>query len=185
LLPDLQQEFATRPTGHLGTVHCQPWHLESDTKPRRHLLLIGDAAHAIVPFHGQGMNAGFEDCAELDRMLAASEDDWGSVLPQFESMRRPNTEAIARMALENYVEMRDAVRDPHFERRAQLSFELERQFPGRFIPRYSMVMFHPEISYAEAETRGRIQAELLNEAMQETVFERALKRAAGLVTDRL
>lgn len=185
LLPDLKQEFATRPIGQLGTVHSQPWHHESTAQPQRHLLLIGDAAHAIVPFHGQGMNAGFEDCATLDRLLVASGDDWDSVLPQFESARRANTEAIARMALENYVEMRDAVRDPDFERRAELSFELERQFPGRFIPRYSMVMFHPEISYADAEARGQIQAELLNEAMTRPDMQQALLRAADLVRQRL
>jgi kynurenine 3-monooxygenase len=131
------------------------------------------------------MNAAFEDCAELDRLLATNASSWEDVLTRFDAARRSNAEAIARMALENYAEMRDTVRDPGFEQRAEIAFALERRFPGRFIPRYSMVMFHPEIAYAEAERRGRIQAELLNQAMAEPDSERALARATELVEQRL
>jgi kynurenine 3-monooxygenase len=192
LLPDLPGQFAAHPVGVLGTIHCEPWHHGSDTgtplsgsRSRRYLLLIGDAAHAIVPFHGQGMNAAFEDCAELDRLLATNAHGWDDVLTRFDALRRNNAEAIARMALENYAEMRDTVRDPGFEQRAELAFALERRFPGRFIPRYSMVMFHPEISYAEAERRGRLQADLLAQAMTEADPERALARAIELVEQQL
>jgi kynurenine 3-monooxygenase len=156
LLPDLAAQFAANPQGQLGTVYTVPWHVRGE------VLLLGDAAHAIVPFHGQGMNAAFEDCAELDALLAAS-DDWQELFARFEESRRPNTTAIAHMALENYLEMRDAVLDAGFVRRKALAMALERRFPERFIPRYSMVMFHPEIPYAEAERRGSLQEQLLHE----------------------
>jgi len=125
------------------------------------VLLLGDAAHAIVPFHGQGLNCGFEDCRLLDRQLSAP-DAQPSALLDFERARRPDTDAIAAMALENYVEMRDGVRSALFAPRQRLAAELERAFPGRFIPRYSMVMFHPEIPYAEAQRRGAAQQQLLD-----------------------
>jgi kynurenine 3-monooxygenase len=165
LLPGLAQEFAARPVGTLGTVHCTRWSHAAAADAGRRVLLVGDAAHAIVPFHGQGMNAAFEDCAELDRLIAEHGPDWAAVVPQFEAARQDNARAIAEMALENYEEMRDSVRDVAFEQRARLAFELEQRFPGRFIPRYSMVMFHPEIAYAEAQARGAIQARILDAAL--------------------
>ena len=183
LLPDLEREYASRPVGTLGTVRCDPW--SHAATGNRHALLVGDAAHAIVPFHGQGMNAAFEDCACLDRLLGEIGPDWPGVIARFEAERRDNSTAIAAMALENYAEMRDGVRDPAFERRARLAFELERRFPGRFIPRYSMVMFHPEIAYAEAERRGRIQAGILDEAMSKEDDAAALRLAAERVGERL
>jgi kynurenine 3-monooxygenase len=158
LIPALEREFSEHPTGLLGTVTCRPWSVNN-------LLMVGDAAHAIVPFHGQGMNAAFEDCIALDRLVGAhctpESGDWPAVFEEFEHERAPNAQAIAEMAVENYREMRDEVRDPKFKLRADLSFELERRFPGKFIPRYSMVMFHPEISYAEAQRRGAAQAAIL------------------------
>jgi kynurenine 3-monooxygenase len=156
LLPNLAAQFAAHPQGQLGTVHTAPWHVGGQ------VLLLGDAAHAIVPFHGQGMNAAFEDCAVLDALLARHAD-WQGLFAEFGQSRRPNTAAIAHMALENYAEMRDAVLDARFVRRRALAMELERRFPARFIPRYSMVMFHPEIPYAEAMRRGALQAQLLEE----------------------
>jgi kynurenine 3-monooxygenase len=184
-LPELAREFAARPIGTLGTVHCAPWsHVDSDGTGRS-VLLIGDAAHAIVPFHGQGMNAAFEDCVELDQLIEAIGPTWAAVIPRFELARRDNARAIAAMALENYQEMRDAVRDPLFERRAALAFKLERRFNGRFIPRYSMVMFHPEIGYAEAERRGRVQSGILDEAMRLTDDAAGFELAAQLVAERL
>jgi kynurenine 3-monooxygenase len=156
LLPDLAGQFAAHPQGQLGTVHTAPWQLAGA------VLLLGDAAHAIVPFHGQGMNAAFEDCAQLDALLDAG-GDWPEVFAGFEDARRANTAAIAQMALENYLEMRDAVLDSAFVRRKALAMALERRFPDRFIPRYSMVMFHPEIPYAEAQRRGAVQEQLLHE----------------------
>ena len=154
LIPDLLGEFFARPQGQLGTVHAAPWHVGGK------VLLLGDAAHAIVPFHGQGMNAAFEDCTTFDALLDRHAE-WQHLFAEFDRARRPNAEAIAQMALENYIEMRDTVLDPGFQRRKILSEELERRFPDRFIPRYSMVMFHPEISYADALRRGAVQAEIL------------------------
>jgi kynurenine 3-monooxygenase len=156
LMPDLEREFMTRPTGIMGTVRCERWSFEDK------LLLIGDAAHAITPFHGQGMNCAFEDCGQLATLMSGN-DDLREVFAQFEQLRRPNTDAIAQMALENYQEMRDTVRDPKFQLQKLLSLELERRFPDRFIPRYSMVMFHARIPYAVAFERGRVQAEILGE----------------------
>jgi kynurenine 3-monooxygenase len=158
LMPDLAQQFAQHPQGLLGTVYCQGWQAAG------RVLLLGDAAHAIVPFHGQGLNCGFEDCQLLDRQLAATDANTSaaSALSDFERARRPDTDAIAAMALENYVEMRDGVRSALFAPRQRLAAELERAFPGRFIPRYSMVMFHPEIPYAEAQRRGAAQQHLLD-----------------------
>jgi kynurenine 3-monooxygenase len=156
LMPDLQQEFAAHPQGQLGTVHLAPWHIGGS------VLLLGDAAHAIVPFHGQGMNAAFEDCSVLDGLLDRH-DEWERVFAEFSRSRGPNAAAIAAMALENYTEMRDTVLDAGFVRRKAIAMDLERRFPDRFIPRYSMVMFHPEIPYAEAQRRGAVQAEILVE----------------------
>jgi kynurenine 3-monooxygenase len=156
LMPCLEKEFSAHPQGQLGTVHLTPWHVGGS------VLLLGDAAHAIVPFHGQGMNAAFEDCSVLDTLLDRH-DDWESLFAQFARTREPDTAAIAAMALENYTEMRDTVLDPGFIRRKAMAMELERRFPDRFIPRYSMVMFHPEIPYAEAQRRGALQARILME----------------------
>jgi kynurenine 3-monooxygenase len=156
LIPNLTRDFETNPQGQLGTVHVTPWHVSDK------VLLLGDAAHAIVPFHGQGMNAAFEDCAVLDELLDRH-TQWEPLFAEFSASRRPNTDAIAQMALENYTEMRDTVLDQGFVRQKAIAMDLERRFPDRFIPRYSMVMFHPEIPYAEALRRGTIQAEILAE----------------------
>lgn len=142
LMPDLAREFFENPQGILGTVYTDGWHAGGD------LLLLGDAAHAIVPFHGQGMNCAFEDCVELDRLIGAGSDT-EAVFAEFERQRKPNTDAIAAMALENYVEMREAVLDPAYRKKKAEAEAREKRDPN-FIPRYSMVMFHPEIPYSEA-----------------------------------
>jgi kynurenine 3-monooxygenase len=156
LMPDLLREFRDNPQGRLGTLHVDRWHVGGK------VLLLGDAAHAIVPFHGQGLNCAFEDCVVFDELLEGC-GDWSELFAGFEQRRRANAEAIAAMALENYVEMRDTVRDPRFLRQKQLALALERRFPDRFIPRYSMVMFHPEIGYEEARRRGAVQQQILDE----------------------
>lgn len=181
LIPDLTEQFAANPVGILGTVRCEPWNLAGD------VLLIGDAAHAIVPFHGQGMNAGFEDCAEFCRLLDEGLGDRERLFSAFSRLRRPDAEAIADMALENYVEMRDTVRDPRFHLKKALAFELERRCPGRFVPRYSMVMFHAEIPYAEALARGEVQARLLEELTADagSLADVDLGLAERLVSERL
>lgn len=177
-MPNLLEEFASHPQGQLGTVHAAPWQVAG------RVLLLGDAAHAIVPFHGQGMNAAFEDCTLLDSLFA-KEPGWQALFPAFEAARRPDTEAIAQMALENYTEMRDTVRDAGFVRRKALAMALERRFPERFIPRYSMVMFHPEIGYAEALRRGAIQAQVLDELDRGAGAEPDEAGAAALIAQRL
>ncbi|MBS0417654.1 MAG: FAD-dependent monooxygenase [Proteobacteria bacterium] len=177
LIPNLTTEFQAHPSGQLATVHAAPWQVGGQ------VMLLGDAAHAIVPFHGQGMNAAFEDCVELDALLDEAED-WPSLFAEFERARRPNTEAIAQMALENYTEMRDTVLDPGFVRKKALSLELERRFPDRFIPRYAMVMFHPEIAYARALERGTIQAQILSELDRED-GKTDFALAARLINERL
>lgn len=157
LVPDFEAQYAANPVGRMSTIYTSRWQVGGQA------LLIGDAAHAIVPFHGQGMNCAFEDCRVLDELLAGA-PDWAARFARFDALRREDTAAIARMAIENYTEMRDTVRDPSFALRQQLSLALERRHPQLFIPRYSMVMFHAEIPYAEAERRGTIQAELLDGA---------------------
>jgi kynurenine 3-monooxygenase len=154
LMPDCVAEFERHPTGFLGTVYARGWHV------RGAAMLIGDAAHGIVPFHGQGMNCCFEDCVEFDDCVSRLAS-WEAVFTEFYARRKPNTDAIAEMALENYLEMRERVADPRFLMQRSLALELERRFPNRFIPRYSMVMFHHEIPYRVAAERGAVQSRLL------------------------
>jgi len=154
LMPNRLREFAAHPTGFLGTVHAEPWSV------RGIAALIGDSAHAIVPFHGQGMNACFEDCLYFDACVARR-TTWEDRFADFFTARKADTDAIAEMALDNYREMRERVVDPKFQLQSALSRELERRHPERFISRYSMVMFHDEIPYRVAETRGRVQSRLL------------------------
>ena len=155
LIPNLASDFISRPLGSLATVRCRHWHHHGQ------VLLIGDAAHAIVPFHGQGMNLAFEDCVHLDHVIRNHGSNWGDVFSRFEAGQLGNANAIAHMALDNYVEMRDTVRDPKFALRNALAFELERSVPEHFIPRYSMVMFHADIPYQVARQRGEVQQALL------------------------
>lgn len=154
LMPNCVAEFREHPTGFLGTVYADTWYARGTA------ALVGDSAHAIVPFHGQGMNCCFEDCVEFDACMARNAA-WESVFADFYAARKPNTDAIAAMALENYLEMRERVVDPAFRLQQALSWELERRHPQRFIPRYSMVMFHHEIPYRTAQQRGMVQSRLL------------------------
>jgi kynurenine 3-monooxygenase len=180
LMPDCVSEFQRNPTGFLGTVYAQGWHVGGIA------ALIGDAAHAIVPFHGQGLNCCFEDCVEFDACMNRS-SSWESLFTEFYANRKPNTDAIAGMALENYLEMRERVADPKFRLQQALALELERRFPLRFVPRYSMVMFHHEISYQTAQQRGGVQARLLAEltAGVETLADVDYARAARDIESRL
>ncbi|HVT32395.1 MAG TPA: NAD(P)/FAD-dependent oxidoreductase [Rhodanobacteraceae bacterium] len=156
LIPDLEKDFAANPVGMLATLYLDRWHLDGQA------LLVGDAAHAIVPFHGQGMNCGFEDAVELADLFAAMPDDIAGLFAEFERRRRPNAEAIAAMAIENYVEMRDSVADPAFLLRRELGRALAERNPDRFKPRYSMVTF-TRMPYAEAFARGAAQDVLLRD----------------------
>lgn len=181
LIDNLKETVNKNPVGILGTVRCKHWHDEDK------ILLIGDAAHAVVPFHGQGMNLAFEDCVVLDQVLENPKADWNTVFEVFEAEQLRNANAIADMALDNYVEMRDRVRDPKYVLRKSLAFELEKRLPRRFIPRYSMVMFHHEIPYALAQERGAVQQQLLEQltAGVETIEEIDIEQAVSVVEKRI
>jgi kynurenine 3-monooxygenase len=127
------------------------------------------------------MNAAYEDCDVLDGLLEQEERQWEEIFADFESRRRPDADAIAAMALENYVEMRSTVREPAFQLKKELSFHLEERHPRRFIPRYSMVMFH-RIPYAEAQRRGEIQAGILEELTRDA---RSVEEVDFALADRL
>jgi len=163
LMPNLVQEFKENPEGILGTVYTNPLHWQDK------ILLVGDSSHAIVPFHGQGMNSSFEDCLVIDELIEKHSEDWTSIFRAFSIQRKRDVDAIAEMALENYITMRDSVRHTDFHLRKDVAWELETRFPEYFIPRYSMVMFH-HIPYAQAFKRGNIQAEIVAE-LSETINE--------------
>src|SRR5690606_10206179 len=180
LMPQLTEQFAAHPVGVMGTVRCEKY------CPAGDVLLIGDAAHAMTPFHGQGMNAAFEDCRVLSEVLNEV-SSWREAFERFEALRKPNGEASADMALENYVVMRDTVQHPKFMLQKALSLELVRRFPEQFVPRYSMVMFHDEIPYRLAYERGRIQEAILNELTEnvESLADVDFGRAEHLIRSRL
>ncbi len=158
MLPELTEQFLANPTGSMVTVKCAPWHIGGQA------MLLGDAAHAIVPFFGQGMNCGFEDAYALNALLEkhGSNPDWEKLFVELQAQRKPNADAIADLALENFIEMRDTVANPKFQLKKQIGFELEKRFPKKFIPRYSMVVFHPEIPYADARRLGQEQEKMLD-----------------------
>jgi kynurenine 3-monooxygenase len=135
LMPSLLQDFWANPTSSLVTVQCSPWQWQG------RILLIGDAAHAIVPFYGQGMNAGFEDCTILDAMLDEMGGDWSKTIPAFAQKRVADGHAIAELAQRNFIEMRDLVADPKFLLRKKITADLYAKFPKEFLPVYSMVTF--------------------------------------------
>ncbi len=134
LMPTLLDDFWANPTASLVTTKCFPWQWQN------RILLLGDAAHAIVPFYGQGMNAGFEDCTILDRMYEEYGGDWSKIIPDFSTQRKPDGDAILELALRNFVEMRDLVGDPMFLLRKKIAARLHEKYPG-FLPVYSMVSF--------------------------------------------
>jgi kynurenine 3-monooxygenase len=154
LAPHLVEEYQQHPVGLLGTVRCAPWHAYG------RVGLVGDAAHAIVPFYGQGANCAFEDVVELDRCLDATGGAWERALPLFEARRRDNTEAIAWMALDNFVEMRDRVASPVHRTRTRVEHALERALPGRYVSRYELVSF-TTVPYARVLRRVRRQRQAL------------------------
>jgi len=180
LMPNLATNFFANPTGSMVTVKCSPWHVEGRT------LLLGDAAHAIVPFFGQGINCGFEDCTCLLDLLDRHGADWKRVFAEFEDARKVNTDAIADMAVENFVEMRDRVADPRFLFRKKVEFALEAKFPQLFVPKYAMVTFH-RVPYATALKRGQVQDSMLTElcAQIERIEDLDWNKADRLVRSQL
>ena len=150
-MPTLLEDFRSNPTSSLMTVRCDPWQWQN------RILLIGDAAHAIVPFFGQGMNAGFEDCTILDSMYDTYNGDWSRIIPDFALQHKKNGDAIADLALRNFIEMRDLVGDPKFLLRKKIAAGLHARHP-EFLPVYSMVSFsntpyHKALQEDEAQNR--------------------------------
>ena len=156
LMPTLTADFFSNPTGNLGTVKCWPWNVGGRA------LLLGDSAHAMVPFYGQGMNCAFEDVRVLDRLIEKHGTDWETVYKEYSQFRKVNTDAIADMAEENFYEMRDAVADPVFVRKRELETKLEQAFLDYF-SKYSMVTFREDLPYSVAKERGNAQDKLLME----------------------
>ena len=156
LMPQLAENYFANPTGAMVTIKCSPWHVEGRA------LLLGDAAHAIVPFFGQGINSGFEDCTCLVELLDRCGADWPRLFAEFEKERKINTDAIADMAIENFTEMRDRVADSRFLFRKKVELALEAKYPQLFVPKYAMVTFH-RIPYSVAMARGAIQDRILAE----------------------
>jgi kynurenine 3-monooxygenase len=156
LMPQLKENYSNNPTGSMVTIKCSPWHVEGKA------LLLGDAAHAIVPFFGQGMNCAFEDCTLFLELLDRHGPDWPKLFVDFERARKTNTDAIADLALENFIEMRDRVGDPRFLFKKRVELALEVKYPRLFVPKYAMVTFH-RVPYSVALARGKIQDRLLTE----------------------
>jgi len=163
LMPMAVEVFMSSPPSSLVTVKCFPW-------AKNKTLLIGDAAHAIVPFYGQGMNAGFEDCRVLNDLLDHA-SDWPNLFNEFQKLRKPDTDAIAQLALDNFVEMRDLVADEKFLLRKKIEARLNQLFPEKWIPLYSMVTFNDNIRYSDALATGQKQKRIMDEVMQRINIE--------------
>ncbi|RKH15314.1 FAD-dependent monooxygenase [Corallococcus sp. CA053C] len=179
LIPGLVEEFFSRPTGHMVTVKCAPWHVGGRT------LLLGDAAHAVVPFYGQGMNCGFEDCVVLDSLLE-SRPGWAEAFAAFEGLRKTNADAIADMAVENFIEMRDSTADPRFLLEKGVEKVLLNAFPGEFVSRYTLVSFS-RVPYRLAYQVGTLAGGIVSELAQglKRPEDVDLDAAARLIRGRL
>ncbi|ALD22026.1 FAD-dependent oxidoreductase [Hymenobacter sp. DG25A] len=158
LMPELVEDFFQNPTGSLVTVRCFPWAFDDA------VLLLGDASHAIVPFYGQGMNSGFEDCTVLNQLMDEHGQDWHTIFQEFERQRKPNTDAMADLAVYNFEEMRDRVADPRFLLQKKIESKISAQYPGRWVPLYSQVTFSAT-PYAEAWSAGQRQDQIMQRLM--------------------
>jgi kynurenine 3-monooxygenase len=159
IMPTLLNDFFYNPTSSLVTVKCFPW-IRDDK-----FALIGDAAHAIVPFFGQGMNCGFEDCAVLNSLIEKHPDKWDDILGEYQELRKPDADAIADLALNNFVEMRDKVADPVFLLQKKIEATFSARHPDKWTPAYSLVTFRPDVRYSEALKRGNFQQGIMDEVM--------------------
>jgi kynurenine 3-monooxygenase len=156
LMPTLVDDFFHNPTGLLGTIKCWPWNVSGKA------LLLGDSAHAMVPFYGQGMNCAFEDVRVVDSLIEKHGADWEAVYHEYGQLRKVNADAICDMAQENFYEMRDATADPVFQRKRELETKLEQTYPDYF-SKYSMVTFREDLPYSVAKQKGNAQDRLLME----------------------
>ena len=158
MMPTLEEQFFSNPTGSLVTVRCFPWSYSDN------VMLIGDAAHAIVPFYGQGMNCGFEDCTVLNKLLDEHDDDWSRVIPVFQEERKRAADGIAELAVQNFIEMRDLVGDPRFLLRKKIEAAFFKKHPDRWMPLYSMVTFS-DLPYNLALDAGKKQDVIMDQVM--------------------
>lgn len=159
LMPTLLDDFFANPTSSLVTVKCFPWTFDG------RIALIGDAAHAIVPFYGQGMNCGFEDCVVLNQLIDKHKEQWPQVLDEFQQLRKPDGDAIADLAVANFIEMRDKTADPKFLLQKKIEARFSQKHPEKWIPLYSMVTYSPEIRYSVALREGLRQQAIMDSVM--------------------
>jgi len=159
LMPTLEEDFFNNPTASLVTVKCYPWIREDK------FALIGDAAHAMVPFFGQGMNCGFEDCSVLNSLIDKYKDEWTNILNEYQELRKPDGDAICDLALNNFVEMRDKVADPKFLLQKKIEAAFSIKHPDKWIPLYSQVTFSPQIRYSDALVNGQKQEAIMRQIM--------------------
>jgi len=159
LMPTLLQDFASNPVASLVTVKCFPWTFDNK------IGLIGDAAHAIVPFYGQGMNCGFEDCVVLNDLITKHNEDWDKIFPEYQSLRKPDGDAIADLAIANFIEMRDKTADPKFLLQKKIEAKFSGKYPDKWIPLYSMVTYSPHIRYSKALSEGQKQQAIMDKIM--------------------
>jgi kynurenine 3-monooxygenase len=180
LMPNLLENYFSNPTGAMVTIKCAPWHIAGKA------LLLGDAAHAIVPFFGQGVNCAFESCTYLAECIDKVGGDWEKIFVEFERRRKADTDAIAELALENFIEMRDLVGDPKFLFKKKVEQALQQKYPALFVPKYSMVTFH-RLPYFVALSRGTIQDRILAElcASIERVDDLDWEKAEALIKKSL
>jgi kynurenine 3-monooxygenase len=158
LMPDFHKEFEENPNSSMVITKCFPWTWKDK------VMLMGDAAHAIVPFYGQGMNAGFEDCTIFNELLDSSDGDWNKLLRSYENSRKPNGDAIAQLALNNFIEMRDLVADPKFLLQKKIEARFNQKYPKKWMPLYSMVTFS-HTPYHDALKNGEQQEKIMREVM--------------------
>lgn len=165
LMPDLVTEYFENPTAPLVTVKCEPWNYSDK------IILMGDASHAIVPFYGQGMNSGFEDCSVFEEMSANFDGDWAKLFKEFADERKPNGDAIADLAIQNFIEMRDKVADESFLLRKKIEKKLFTKYPEKWMPLYSQVTFS-HIPYATANAQGKKQEKIMDTVMADPEIEK-------------
>ncbi|MEO8512486.1 MAG: NAD(P)/FAD-dependent oxidoreductase [Ignavibacteria bacterium] len=180
LMPELLTDFFANPTGNLITIKCYPWIVDDK------LALLGDSAHAIVPFFGQGMNAAFEDCTYLNECINKYSGDWKKIFSEYQQLRKVNTDAIADLAQENFIEMRDLVSEPRYQLKKKIEALLYKKYPDIFIPKYTMVTFL-RVPYSVALERGIIQEGILQELSEKITKseETDMKFADKLIKFRL
>jgi len=174
LMPDLSKEFFENPTGPLGTIKCAPWTSHGRT------LLMGDAAHAIVPFYGQGMNASFEDVVVLDEVIGQHQGNWPAIFEAYEKERKKDTDAIADLAVDNFFEMKEHTANPLFQEKRKLELQLEIEFPDKYNSKYSLVTFNEELPYSEAMKRGRAQDKAILNLLSDGVLNRDMELESKL-----